>query len=267
METQRWQVETSAAQLYEDWLVPALMHPWAPRLLDAARVGPGQRVLDVACGTGIVARLARKRVGPYGSVTGLDLNPEMLGVADQLVPDIDWQQGDAADLPFLEGRFERVLCQFGLMFFPDRVRALAEMHRVLEPGGIAGVATWGAIEDYPPYLAQARIAREFAGQEAEDIVRSPFALPDLDEVAELLRDAGFVSVEARRLAGESTYPDPEAFNAAEVDATPLGAHLHAIGGGTYGRLVRAMRDWLTTTYPGGCITFATSVNMVTGRKD
>lgn len=108
-----------AAEAYEATFVPRLFADWVPHLLDAAGVAAGQRILDVACGTGVVAREAADRLGEKGTVVGLDLNEAMLAVARRLRPDLEWRQGDVAALPFRDGSFDVVLCQAGLMFFPD----------------------------------------------------------------------------------------------------------------------------------------------------
>jgi SAM-dependent methyltransferase len=113
-----WRLEADTSEAYERYLVPALFASWAERLLDLVAVGPGERVLDVACGTGIVARRAAARVGEGGAVTGLDRNPAMLEVARaaaiEVGPPIDWRAGDAARLPFPDGVFDVVTCQQGL---------------------------------------------------------------------------------------------------------------------------------------------------------
>src|SRR5262245_6199314 len=106
-----------------------------PRLADAVRIRPGERVLDVACGTGVLARQAASRVGSEGSVAGVDPSPGMLAVAKRLAPAIAWRQGTAEALPFEDGSFDAVVSQFGMMFFADRGRAIREMLRVLIPGG------------------------------------------------------------------------------------------------------------------------------------
>ena len=129
-----FQLSVEAAEVYEARFVPAIFGEWAPHLVEAAGVAPGQAVLDVACGTGVVARTAADRMGGRGRVVGLDLNEGMLAVAGRLRPDIEWRQGDAAELPFEAGSFDAVLCQAALMFFPDRARALREMARVASPG-------------------------------------------------------------------------------------------------------------------------------------
>ena len=126
--------------------MPAIFAEWAPLLVDTGRVEPGQSVLDVACGTGIVARTAADRLAGTGRVVGLDLNAAMLAVARRVRPDLEWRQGDVAALPFPHGAFDRVLCQMALMFFPDRAAALREMARVAAPGGVVAVCVPAALD-------------------------------------------------------------------------------------------------------------------------
>ena len=125
--------EIIAAKFYEKCLLPALFTQYAPRVVASADVRAGHRVLDVACGTGVVSREAAAVSGEDALVTGVDISPGMLAVARDIRPTIDWRLGDAANLPFADAVFDRVVCQFGLMFFPDPGRALGEMLRVLKP--------------------------------------------------------------------------------------------------------------------------------------
>jgi SAM-dependent methyltransferase len=138
----QWQVAGSAPEVYERELVPAVFGVWAPIVVDLAQPRPGERVLDVACGTGVVARIAAARVGPTGSVLGVDLNPGMLSVARSIVSTdvrsdgpLHWQEASADKLPFPDGSFDVVYCQLGLQFFADRAAALREMRRVLDAEG------------------------------------------------------------------------------------------------------------------------------------
>jgi ubiquinone/menaquinone biosynthesis C-methylase UbiE len=124
-----WQVAGNAAEIYERELVPAVFGPWARRVVVLAELEPGVRVLDLACGTGVVARLAADVVGRDGRVAALDLNPGMLRVAAALPQAggaaIEWVEGNAQTLPFADGSFDVVCCQLGLQFFPDRTRIAA----------------------------------------------------------------------------------------------------------------------------------------------
>jgi ubiquinone/menaquinone biosynthesis C-methylase UbiE len=134
-EPERWQVSTDAAEVYEACFVPAIFGAWAGRVADAAEVTTGDKVLDVGCGTGVLAREALRRVGPEGRVTGLDLNEGMLAVAARTEPKIAWREGHATALPFEDASFDVVASQFALMYFPDRAAALRDMWRTLAPGG------------------------------------------------------------------------------------------------------------------------------------
>jgi ubiquinone/menaquinone biosynthesis C-methylase UbiE len=145
------QAQIDAANAYEEIMVPALFEEWTEPLLDATGIKPGQRLLDVACGTGVLARAASPLVGPNGSVVGLDPNPGMLAVAAQLAPAVDWQLGAVEALPFPGASFDAVVCQFGMMFFADRPAAIGEMLRVLKPGGALAFALWDTLENSPAY--------------------------------------------------------------------------------------------------------------------
>ena len=177
------------AGYYEDLLVPALFSKWAKRLAKAARIDAGDRVLDVACGTGVLAREAAKRAGPAGSVRGLDSNPGMLAQAKKLAPEIVWQQGSAESLPYGDESFDVVVSQFGLTFFSDAKGALREMYRVLAPGGRVVVAVFDSIDSIPPYRTMAKILDRRIGEGAGDALRAPFALGDQGQFTALLRAA------------------------------------------------------------------------------
>lgn len=186
---------SDAAGRYQDLLVPALMETWAPRVADAAGIRPGDRVLDVACGTGVLSRAAASRVAPTGTVTGLDLNPNMLAVAARLSPTLRWKQGTADALPFSDQTFDVVVSQFGLMFFPDPAAALREMMRVLVPGGRLAVAVWASLADTPAYAAEVALVEPLGGAAAADALRSPFWLGDTTRLANLCAAAGITGAQ------------------------------------------------------------------------
>lgn len=173
-----WQLVEDSAEAYERYLVPIFFEPWAERLLAQAGVRSGERVLDVACGTGSVARRAAERAGPSGKVVGLDLNAGMLAVARRVSaaarPAIEWRQGDAAGLPFPEGSFDVVTCQQALQFFPDRPKALREMRRVLAPGGRAALAVLRGLRHSPAYAPRADALEKHVAAEAGAMLRSIF---------------------------------------------------------------------------------------------
>jgi len=161
--------------------------PCATQLLDLAVVGPGERVLDVACGTGIVARRAAARVGVGvgGVVTGSDVNEGMLEVAAAAATDlpvrIEWHRADATALPLPDGAFDVVCCQQGLQFVPDPPLALREARRVLAPGGRLALAVWRAIDHHPVFAALVRALERHAGPGTAALMRAPFAGPGREE--------------------------------------------------------------------------------------
>jgi len=205
-----------AAIAYESFFVPALFLEWAPRLADAARVGPGDRVLDVACGTGVLAREAASRVGPRGSVTGVDINPGMLEVAARTTSAIRWQQGAAESLPFPDASFDAVVSQFGLMFFSDRPRALREMIRVLVPGGRLAVAVWDSLEHTPAYAAEVALLERIGGPRAAEPLRAPFVLGDRQALAAVMASADIPSATISTLQGRARFPNIRAVVEADL---------------------------------------------------
>ena len=197
--------QIAAARAYESLHVPALFGEWADPVLDAAGVGRGHRVLDVACGTGILARTARKRVGD-GEVSGVDPSPGMLAVAHELDPGTSWWLGRAEELPFPDDIFDAVVCQFGMMFFSDRVQAVQEMVRVLRPGGRLAVAVWDALDRSPAYSRAVALLDREAGPRAADALRAPFVLGDASGLARVFREAGVPEPRIETRTGTARFP-------------------------------------------------------------
>src|SRR3712207_963530 len=182
-EAERFQVSTEAAETYEARFVPAIFAEWAPLLADLAGVRPGQEVLDVACGTGIVARTVSDRLAGDGRVVGVDLNDAMLTVARRVRPDLEWRPGEGAALPLPHPSFDWVLCQMARMFFPDRTAALREMARVTRPGGTVALCVPAALEQQPAYGPFVAMAAEHAGPEARILLGTYWACGDLDRLS------------------------------------------------------------------------------------
>lgn len=194
------------ARAYQALHVPALFEQWCSRVLDAAGVGIGHRVLDVACGTGVLARAAAKRVGPTGFVAGADPGRGMLAVAKELAPGIEWKEGAAESLPCPERSFDSVVSQFGLMFFTDRSRALSEMIRVLRPGGRVAVAVWDSLENSEAYPVEVELLERLAGKEAANALRAPFVLGNRETLIRLFEDSGMESVGTETHNGTARFP-------------------------------------------------------------
>jgi SAM-dependent methyltransferase len=200
------QVTRSAAEVYEEFFVPALFAEWTSRVANAAGVQSGQRVLDVACGTGVLARTVAERVGSGGSVVGIDINAGMLAVAQRMAPAIEWRAGRAEALPFDTASFDAVVSQFGLMFFEDRRAALQELLRVLRPGGRLAVAVWASLEHSPGYAAMAALLQRLFGDQIAAALRPPFALGDPQELRSLFATAGIQDTQITMLGGTARFP-------------------------------------------------------------
>jgi SAM-dependent methyltransferase len=207
-------------------LVPPFVTP-APELLDAHAAGirTGNRVLDVGCGTGVLAREALRRVGQDGQVVGLDLNEGMLAVAARTEPKIEWRLGDAASLPFEDMSFDVVVSQFALMYFPDRVASLREMWRTLAPGGRLAVAVWAPIEHARGYQILVDIAVRQCGREAADVLAAPFVLGDRAELAKLVESSGISGANVVLHEGSIRFPSVTEFIRIEVKGSPLAGML------------------------------------------
>jgi len=190
-----WQLEGSAAELYQRYLVPGITLKWAADLVDRVQLRGGEEVLDVACGTGVVARLAAKT----GQVTGLDLNPGMLAVARGVLSEgasVNWMEGSALELPFPSRRFDAVFCQLGLQFFPDQPKALREMRRVVRESGRIARSVYSPIERTPGADAFVRALDDVLGPQASRIKRGEhsFANPAQLDVQTVVQTIVFPSV-------------------------------------------------------------------------
>jgi SAM-dependent methyltransferase len=200
------------AEMYEGFFVPSIFAPWATELIGRAAPRPGERVLDIACGTGAVTRQVAPLVGQSGSVTGLDMSPGMLAVARALpAPEgapIAWHEGSAEALPFADGSFDLVLCQQSVQFFPGRAAAVGEMRRVLRPGGRVGVAVWRGIEHQSLYHAFDLAAERHLGKPEEG---GPFSFGDAGALRGLFAEAGFNGIAVEVVTRPVRFPDPERF--------------------------------------------------------
>ena len=247
--------------------MPFVIGPWVPALLDLAELRAGERVVDVACGTGVVSRLAARRVAPRGTVTGLDLNEGMLAVAMRLPlpPDltIDWRQGSALALPFADGTFDVVLCQQGLQFFPDRLKALAEMHRVLKPVGRVALSAWTGPSPY--FTAQREGLARYLSAEAASTSAAAFSLGDAEEFRGLLEGAGFRDVVVQPVRMTLRFPPPEEFLLRHLSALPVAAIVAAAGEETRRALVAHMKDATHAYVDGYGVAVPQEVNVATGR--
>ena len=192
-----FQLKGSGPEAYERYMVPIHCLTRAEDLLDRINLRARERVLDVACGTGVVSRYAASRVGFLGHVTGVELNPGMLEVARQIsacYDQIEFVEGSALELPVPDSQFDAVVCQQALMFFPDRVKAVREMYRAMKPGGRVGLNVWRTLEHNPTFDCLIKALEKHAGHEAADFMRSPFVMESVAEMKEIFEQAGFTDI-------------------------------------------------------------------------
>jgi ubiquinone/menaquinone biosynthesis C-methylase UbiE len=238
---EHWQMDASAPELYERYLVPAITSVWADDLLHRVAPKREESVLDIACGTGVVARLAAQR-GHVGRLTGIDLNTAMLAVARAKSAAVEWIEGSALDLPFEANSFDVVLCQLGLQFFPDRRRALLEMVRVLKPGGRAGLSVYSAIERTPAAHAFVEALDKYLGPESSRTKRSEHLSCDAEEIGSWAKQAGFDAVAVATVAKQITFPSMLDYVRFQLTATPMTALLKEKDAAERERLIVSIAD-------------------------
>lgn len=206
-----------AAAGYEQLFVPAIFHQWPAKLIGAADISPGDEVLDVGCGTGVLTRELGAVVGE-GNVCGLDFSASMLGVAREQCPGVEFRQGNAMALPYREGSFDAVLSSFMLMFIPDPVQAICEMRRVLRPGGRLVVSVWRGLDNNTVYGALSEATRKVISDEAGDMMAWPNKLGDYDQLEALFHTAGAADASITHQDGTARFPSVEDFVATEINA-------------------------------------------------
>lgn len=260
-EHDRGQVAAGAAEIYEQFFVPALFADWPAHVLAAVEARAGDDVLDVACGTGVLARAAAEVVGPAGTVTGLDINPGMLAVAREKTPEVNWDSGVAESLPYDAGSFDRVVSQFALMFFEDPVQALVEMKRVLRPGGALAVAVWDRLEVTPGYAAVAEILEEVFGADVAQSIAAPYSLGDTGRLAALFDAAGLSDVEIRTVSGEARFASIDAWIYTDIRGWTLADVIDDEGYERFRQV--ALQRLAHFQQPDGSVSFAAPAHIVT----
>lgn len=228
-------------KMHEDYLVPIIFAQWAHHLTDLAEIESGHHVLDVACRTGVVARAALMEVGMRGKVTGLDHNERMLAIARRKTSIIDWQLGDVIALPFEDNRFDRVLCQFSLMFIENRIAAIKEMRRVCKPDGHVAVSIWAPLDHSRVYSALVDLTRQIAGREVASKLAAPWALGTLGKMDNLLLSAGVNEYECHERVGIARFPSVDSL--LEVHLRAAG-EFHQLDTNVFTRLLRAAEQAL-----------------------
>ncbi len=258
----------AAARHFAAAVVDAVFAAWAEDLVERAALRSDERVLDVGCGTGAVARAAAPRVGAAGHVTGIDNSAERLGVAQSLPPvpgaTIEWRLGDGTALPFADGSFDVVLCQQVLHLIPDRGAALAEMRRVLGPGGRLGLSVWQAMEYSPGFLPVASaVARHLGPAEGSRFGRN-FSLGDETELRRLVEAAGFSRIQIVQETKIADFATPDDFIRYQID---VNAARWSIAPETQEAIVTDVREGLRSFVEDGRLRFPRGAHVVLARRD
>jgi SAM-dependent methyltransferase len=258
------QVTSSAAEIYEEFFLPALFQEWTDRVADAVQIQVGQSVLDVACGTGVLTRTIAERAGDTGSVIGLDINEGMLAVAARKAPQIEWRQGNALSLPFDNDCFDAVVSQFGLMFFEDWQVAIREMARVLKPGGRLAVAVWDSLDNTPGYAAMVDLLDNLFGETTAKGLRVPFILGDKSQLRSLFAVDGLLNVKVTTVEGQARFPSIDAWVFTDIKGWVLA---DVLDDAQVDRLLEAARSELSTFVTSqGNVVFKSPAHIVTAIK-
>jgi ubiquinone/menaquinone biosynthesis C-methylase UbiE len=255
----------NSGESYERYFVPSVGRPFARPVIEASGLRQGERVLDVACGTGVAARLAAECVAPTGTVIGIDPNPGMLDAARRTSGDVEWRQGAAEDLPLPDAAFDAVVCSLGFQFFADKGRALGEMRRVLAPGGRIALGTAGPT---PPLMAT--IADALAGHisgEASRFVHAVFSVHDADQLASTIETAGFDDVDVEAQAVPLRLPPPADFFWQYVHSTPLAGIAREIDDDTRAALERDVVERCQAFVEGDAIVMEPRLLLATARRN
>jgi len=262
-------LDTSAAEAYEAVLVPPVFRPWADLMVREAGLSEGARALDVACGTGVVARCAARLCGARGRSTGLDIDPAMIEVAratsvrEGLA--VEYHCAAATDLPFEPAGFDAAFCLHGLQYFPDKAQALAELYRVMRPGGTLVVATWTAMQENAGHWAMIS-ALERRNIDAKDM-RKPFALSDPDSMRALAADAGFNSVAVQTVRRTAGFSSAKLFVESTAKAAPSSRlALAKVPGPQWADFLADVEARLSPRGPGVPIEFVMASNVLSARR-
>ena len=264
---EQWHIAREAAELYERVVAGHILGPWAPLLVDEAALALGERVLDLACGTGLVTRIAAQRVGRPGRVIGVDLNAGMLGVARSLPAGdgapIDWLEGSALAIPLPDASVDAVLCQQGLQFFPDKPLALREMRRVLDRGGRLALSVWSSTGVYNAVVGEA--LTRFASEEVASRFCASRRVPAKEELERLAAGAGFSDVDVRVGRQNIHLPRLDRFVLEHLAGTPVAASIAALGDTARANIGTLVQQEMQRFRDGDGVTYPEESHIVTAR--
>jgi SAM-dependent methyltransferase len=260
------QRDIEAALVYEQLFVPAEFRDWAPLVADAAGLDIGQKVLDVACGTGVLTKTAAARVGRAGLVAAVDLDPGMLAVASRSDHRIAWCRATAESLPYPDAMFDAVVSQFGLMFVRDRSRAVREMLRVLAPGGRLAAAVWDTLDRTPAYATFADMLERLVGAEAASALRAPFALGERAALSAIFAEAGAQETTITTHVLRARFPDVRTMIDAELKGWMPMAGVPLTADQVSRIVAEAERRLAPHTTPDGSVSFDSPAHIVTAGR-
>lgn len=255
-----------AGRGYEDLFVPSLFEQWTRHLVAGAGVQEGSHVVDIACGTGVLARNALAQTGRGGRVVGVDVAPGMLAAANEIEQGIDWVLCSAEALELGDNTFDCVVSQFGMMFFPDRQKSTDEMFRVLKPGGSLAIAVWNSVDHNPAYADIIAVLQEHVSSAAADALRLPYSLGDAAETTAVLRKSGFESIRVDSITETARFPSSRHMVEAELRGWLPLFDIHLDEAKINEVLVAS--DYRLARYsgPSGEAVFPTSAHVITARK-
>jgi ubiquinone/menaquinone biosynthesis C-methylase UbiE len=222
----------SIPEVYDRLMVPLIFEPYARDLAGRIAAAKPGRVLETAAGTGVLTRALASQLPANVSITATDLNEPMLVQAQKSLSDkrVAWQQADALALPFDSAGFDAVACQFGAMFFPDRVKGFSEARRVLKGGGRFFFNIWDGIADneFADVVTQA-LAEVFPHDPPRFMARIPHGYGDKDQIRNDLVRAGFADITIDAVEHRSRAPSPREPAIAYCQGTPLRSEIEARG--------------------------------------
>ena len=261
-----FQIEARAAGRYEEFVAP-LMAPFVTALLDEARLAPGDRVLDLACGTGFAARAAATRVGDGGTVVGVDVNAAMVTQARSVGGgSAVWSQGLAGALAIGSSSMDAIVCQQGMQFFADLPSALADAGRTLRPGGRLVATVWAPMERSVFMAAQHAAVADGLGPDASTSFRAALACTG-DRLAEAFAGAGLAAVSVSEVVARPRLEDFATWARGQLAALPWGAALERARPDGIARTVAAMvRDLADHIDDAGCFEADLVSAMVAGTR-
>jgi len=255
-----------AARGYESLFVPALFEVWTQHLIASVGIQDGYHVLDVACGTGVLARHALACAGMNGRVVGVDPAPGMLAMAEETEPGVEWVASSAEALDLADNSFDCVVSQFGMMFFENGQRSTDEMFRVLKPGGSLSIAVWRSVEHNPAYADVIDLLEEQVGTAAADALRLPYSLGDASKVTAWLESSAFTDIKVETKTESARFPSTRQMIEAELRGWLPMFDIFLSEAEISDILIESEKTLRKYASPSGEAVFPTSAHIISARK-